>query len=292
MRLSHRMVRVAAIGAVVGVALVAVGPAGADRSATCSGDLSNIPSSLGILSGTYSGNVTISGACAVAAGPAVINGNLTLLQGATLVAAFSGSGLTVNGNLMVQKGGTMLIGCNPDSFPCFDDPSATTTVSVTGNLLASQPLGVVVHNTTVQGNAMVQGGGGGVTCVPQGAFAVLGPPAYTDFEDNTINGDLTVSGLQTCWLGSLRNVVGGNIVDTNNTMADPDAGEVVNNWVQGNVICINNSPAVQFGDSGAAPNQVHGNAVGQCGFDVIQPDPNYPNFDGTGGPQPISIKAG
>ena len=269
-------------------ALLGASSGTAARPATCSGDLSNIPSSLGTLSGTYSGNVTISGACAVDAGPAVVNGDVTLLQGATLVAAFSGSGLTVNGSILVQKGASLLVGCNPDSFPCFDDASATTTISVSGNLLATQPLGVVVHNTTVNGNAIVHGGGGGVTCAPSGAFAAFGSPVYTDFEDNTLNGDLNVGGLETCWLGSLRNIVGGSIVDTNNTMADPDAGEVLQNTVQGNVVCIGNSPAVQFGDSGAAPNLVAGNAVGQCGFDVLSPDPFY---DG-GGSQPISIKTG
>ena len=70
-------------------------------------------------------------------------------------------------------------------------------------------------------------------------------------------------------------------------MADPDAGEVVQNTVQGNLVCNANSPAVQFGDSGAAPNQAGGNAVGQCGSDVLSPDPYY---DG-GGLQPISVKS-
>jgi hypothetical protein len=34
----------------------------------------NFPTELGTLSGTYSGHVKISGACAVAAGPTTING--------------------------------------------------------------------------------------------------------------------------------------------------------------------------------------------------------------------------
>ncbi len=49
---------------------------------------------------------------------------------------------------------------------------------------------------------------------------------------------------------------------------------------------------MQYGDSGASPNLVGGNAIGECGFDVLSPDPNYPNGDGTGGPQPISVKLG
>jgi hypothetical protein len=278
---------------VIGLLAASAGPAGAAPKASCSGDFSNFPSSVGTLSGTYAGNVTISGACAVWAGPAVINGNLTLLPGSTLVAAFAAGNLTVNGSLLVKPGAALIMGCNPDSFPCIDDATATSLESVSGNLVATHPLGLVMHNTTIQGNAHENGGGGGVSCdSTPGVFGLFGSPAYIDNEDSTINGNLIINGARTCWLGSLRDHVGGNLVDTNNRMADPDAGEVVNNWVQGNLICTNNSPQVQFGDSGAAPNQVSGNAGGECGFNVFQPDPNYPNFDGTGGPQPISIKAG
>ena len=120
-----------------------------------------------------------------------------------------------------------------------------------------------------------------------GVFGVFGSPAYIDNEDSSVHGNLTIKNVQTCWLGTLRVKVGGNLTDTNNTMADPDAGEVVANTVGGNINCKGNSPAVQFGDSGAAPNQVRGKATGQCGFDVLSPDPN---FDG-GGSQPISVKS-
>jgi hypothetical protein len=254
--------------------------------ATCTGDLSNVPSSVGTLSGMYSGNVTIDGACAVDNGPAVVNGDLTLSPGSTLVAAFSGGDLTVTGNILVKSGGTLILGCNPDSFPCFDDPDATTLGDVSGSLVALTPLGVVVHNTTVHHDAIVSGGGGGLTCDPVGAFAAFGSPAYTDFEDNAINGNVIVGGLRTCWFGSLRNIIGGNAVYSMNTAADPDAGEVLQNTVYGSLACFRNTPAVQFGDSGAAPNVVYGAAIGQCGFDVLKPDPYY---DG-GGLQPISVK--
>lgn len=278
-----------AAAVVLGMLMASAASAVAAPRSTCSGDFSNVPSSLGTLVGTYAGNVQVSGACAVDAGAAVVNGNLTLLPGSTLVAAFASGSLTVKGNLLVQNGATLIVGCNPVSFPCIDDPGGTSQESVWGNLIANQPLGLVVHNTTINGNAIESGGGGGVSCdSTPGVFGLFGSPAYIDNEDSTINGNLVISGVQTCWLGSLRDTVGGNLIDTNNTMADPDAGEVVNNSVHGNLICLGNSPAVQFGDSGAAPNQVHGNAIGQCGFNAYSPDPNY---DG-GGPQPISVKSG
>jgi hypothetical protein len=117
-------------------------------------------------------------------------------------------------------------------------------------------------------------------------FASFTSPVYSDYEDNTIGGDVRVIGLQTCWLGSLRNTIAGSMADINNTMADPDAGEVLQNTIAQNLACFGNNPAVQFGDSGASPNVVSGHAFGQCGFNVLSPDPNY----GGGGLQPISVK--
>jgi hypothetical protein len=126
-----------------------------------------------------------------------------------------------------------------------------------------------------------------VTCtVPtSGIFAELGSPVFTDAEDNTIGGDLTITNLQTCWLGALRNHVRGNILDARNTMADPDADEVLANVVHGSMACYDNTPAVQYGDSMSTPNQVRRHARGECAFGVLQPNP------APSGPlDPVSIK--
>jgi len=270
-----------------GVLVAGASVAGAAPGATCTGDLSNLPSSAGTLSGNYAGNVRVIGACAVDAGPAVINGNLTVTAGSTLVAAFASGSLTVKGNFQIDNGAAVIIGCNPNSFPCVDDQSATSEETIGGNLTANHPLGLVTHNTTVSGNLLVHGGGGGVTCgSTPGVFGVFGSPAYIDNEDDTVGGNVVMTGIQSCWQGTIRVEVGGSVIDTGNTLADPDASEVVGNTISGNIVCNGNSPAVQYGDSGAAPNTVHGNAIGQCGFDVLQPDPF---FDG-GGSQPISVK--
>ena len=80
------------VGLVLAVALLAVsaGSAGAKNTKpkhnTCTGTTDNFPTELGTLSGTYSGHVKISGACAVDAGPTTINGNLTIGKGSTLIA--------------------------------------------------------------------------------------------------------------------------------------------------------------------------------------------------------------
>jgi hypothetical protein len=274
--------------------------AGAAPPVSCTGDLSNPPASLGLLSGTYQGNVEVSGACAVFAGPTEIKGNLTLLPGSTLVAAFGttnfvpgtpASSLTVDGNLMVKSGATLIAGCFPTSFPCIDDPfsgpdgspTLSSPVTVGGNLMSSQPLGVVVHDGSIRGNVMESGGGGGVSCDPPwpGAFGVFGSPVYSDYEDSVVGGNLSVSSLNSCWLGVARVKVGGNMIINSNQLADPDAIEIVSNNITGNLICQSNSPMLW--DSGDPtnnlypriwqPNTVGGNRIGQC---VIAPAIDMP----------------
>lgn len=306
MRLSRMLKTAVAIVAASGLAMAVAVSAGAEprhglsRPATCTGSVG----SPGVLAGTYTSNVVVTGVCFVNGGAAKILGDLIIAPTGALNATFAlndvaGTGtssLTVKHDVIVQPGGVLVMGCEPNFSQCQDDTDTNGGVltgqdHVYGSLFEFAPLGVVVHASTINGSVTELGGGGGVTCTPSGVFAAFHSPVYSDYEDNTINGNLTVIGLQTCWLGSLRNTVGGSIIDIKNTMADPDAGEVLQNTVYGNIACFGNSPAVQYGDSGASPNVVSGHAFGQCGFNVISPDPNYPNGDGTGGPQPISVKA-
>ena len=305
MRLSRMLKTAVAIVAASGLAVAVAASAGAEqrhglsRPATCTGTVA----SPGVLAGTYS-NVVVTGVCFVNGGAARISGDLIIAPTGALNATFAlndvaGTGtssLSVGHDVIVQPGGVLVMGCEPNFSQCQDDTDQNGGVltgqdTVHGSIIEFAPLGVVLHASTIGGSVTEIGGGGGVTCTPSGVFAAFHSPVYSDYEDNTIGGNLAVIGVQTCWLGSLRNTVGGSIIDLKNTMADPDAGEVLQNTVHGNIACFGNSPAVQFGDSGASPNVVGGYAFGQCGFNVISPDPNYPNGDGTGGPQPISVKA-
>jgi len=56
-------------------------------------------------------------------------------------------------------------------------------------------------------------------------------------------------------------------------MADPDALEVVNNFINGSFSCLKNSPAILYGDSGGSPDVVGGTASGQCSFTSFEPNP-------------------
>jgi hypothetical protein len=231
----------------LGLALVVVGVGASSAAAknhaggpaTCSGT----PESPGVLSGAYSSNVTIEGVCAAVAGPAVIEGNLTLTPGSALNAAFSTGNVTVRGNLSVGRGALMYLGCIPRSFPCFDDhqkpPTLSSASTIEGNLSETQPLGVVVHNSTIGGNVKETGGGGGTTCKnppPTFPFGV-----FSDYEDNTIGGSIDVIGLDSCWLGLARDKVGRNVKILNDQLADPDAIEILANQIGNNLVCQQNS---------------------------------------------------
>jgi hypothetical protein len=252
---------------------------------TCSGTLA----SPGVLTGTY-GDVVVKGYCNVNGGAALVLGNLTLAPGAALNATYAlndvagkgKSSLTVFGDVKVQKGSTLAMGCLPVHSPCSDDPNAGTGGTLTGsnrvfgNLVADQALAVIVHASWIQADVVQRGGGGGLSCnVPtSGIFSLLGSPVFSDYEDNTVFGNLKVTGLQTCWFGALRDTVHGNVVDVRNTFADPDADEVHSNTVWGNIACFKNAPAVQYGDAvNGFPNKVGGYAAGQCGFGVKLPNP-------------------
>lgn len=289
---------------------------------TCNGTLT----APGTLAGNYA-NVYVAGVCLVDAGNVNVSGNLMVGPGGSLVADFgqndhtqSGtSNLTVHGNVAILQGASALLGCYPlqvtlwgegssgpnmfttPDFPCDDDPNAfpasgnsaptlSATETIDGNLVSDDPLGVVVHNTTVRGNVVDNGGGGGTAFNPQGIFAQYipsGPPAapgqldtepfqlppYFDFANVAVGGNLVLTGASVNWYGIDRDTVRGNLVDTGN-MASPDGNEVFNNTVYGNLVCSGNNPAVEYGDSNGGPNKVGGNATGECGFNVLIQNPS------------------
>jgi hypothetical protein len=239
------------------------------RPATCSGTLG----SPGVLSGTYSSNVTIEGVCAAVAGPVVIEGNLTLTPGSGLNAAFAAGNVAVQGNLSVGRGAFMYLGCIPRSFACFDDPNPghptlSSASTVEGNLSETRPLGVVVHNSTIGGNVQQTGGGGGTTCEnppPTFPFGV-----FSAYEDSTIGGNINVIGLGSCWLGLARDNVGRNVNILHNQLADPDAIEIIANQIGNNLVCQGNSMVWNSNETGEGlfPREPHPNEarhrVGQC----------------------------
>lgn len=222
------------------------------------------PSVGSAVSGTYNGNLTITGNAYVASGATLtVRGNLTIAPGACLD-AFSLGTVIVGGNVLVGSGAILALGCSPgalgpplDQAPC---DGQTTSDVVGGSIVANQPLTMYLTADTIRGNVISNGGGG--------------PNALTTsypIKENSIGGNLIVQGWQGAWFGALRNHVRGNAIFENNsafipgvTGQGPDSTEIATNTVSGNLICLGNSPAAQIGDSGGSPNTVTGHKIGEC----------------------------
>lgn len=232
-----------------------IAQARAHAAQTCSGT----PSQPGVLSGSYASGVVISGVCEVNNGPAQVTGPLTLNSGSVLIAAFGmkNSKLSVSGDVTVGQGATFILGCNATSFACLDDPnqSAPTLTSpgkVTGNVTENAPLGVIIHSSSIGGSVTETGGGGGMTCTPSGFFASIQTPVFSDYEDNTVTGGITVTHVASCWLGVIRNHIGKSLKITYDSMADPDAIEIETNVIGHNLACWHDTQHV-WDSSEASP---------------------------------------
>ena len=254
-----------------------------------------------IAPGTYK-SIIVTGICYMPVGTIIVRHNLTVAPGALLDAVTPGdppgkhpvvpATVLIGGNIFVGKGAVLALGCSPN-IACSNPPGISFD-RVGGNITALGALAVVIQSAAIGGNVTVLGGGGGAAggansggCFNTAKFPIPAPwskdaalsnpktgsPQYTDVEDSVIGGNLTVAGLQTCWLGSLRDQVGGSVTFTSNVTSDPDGMEIVNNLVSGNMTCLSNDPAVQFGDGGAAPNLVSGSASGECAFTALKPNP-------------------
>jgi Protein of unknown function (DUF3224) len=244
-----------------------------------------------IAPGTY-WSVTVTGVCYMPAGNVFIKRDLKVAPGALLDAVTPGdpsgtpllpANVTIGGNVFVGAGAVLLLGCSPN-ISC---PQAVGSDFVGGSVYAPGALGVVIHSTTIGGDVVYRGGGSGTgsdacagtqhpwiddPALANGEGPGVPIPVYSDLEDNFIGGSVKVIGLDSCWLGTLRNQIGGSAAFVNNTMADPDAMEVNNNLIQGNMLCSGNTPHVQFGDGGTA-SIVGGKGIDGCGFGVVLPNP-------------------
>ncbi|MHB1930098.1 MAG: hypothetical protein ACYCUG_11895, partial [Acidimicrobiales bacterium] len=211
-------------------------------------------------------------------GTVLVGGGVTVDVGGALAANYPSPGKgkpegdanwKIAGSVMVKEGGAMTLGCSPH-FGC----KKTTSDVVGGGLEAAGALGVIVHSTSINGNVVISGGGGGLSCAPSGVFKLFGQPVYSDLEDSGVTGSVTVSGLASCWLGLARDAVAGNVTITKDKLADPDAIEIVANAITGNLACSATTGAwdsaeAAFGQKSlyprvAEPNAVVGKRSGQC----------------------------
>lgn len=247
------------LGTLAATMLMLAGGASAAAPYTCSGSFDNP----GVLSGTYSTNVFVSGAC-LTGGPTTVAGNVILLSGSVLVA----DDFTATGNLHVGSGATLVGGPTDEG----SGPPPPPSFHVGGNLIATQPLGVVLHGSDIAGNVVETGGGGGFNCDPSGVFVLFDSPVFSVIgEGSHVGGSVTVTGLTSCWLGVTHSRIDGSVHMLNNQLADPDAIEILDNDIGGNIVCKQNSMMWDSADTVESlyprqwePNRVGGIRVGQC----------------------------
>ena len=244
-----------------GVTVLVASSAGASGapSYTCSGGV--------IPPGNY-GPTTITGFCQMV-GTYSFKGGLTVASGGALDAAdLSGAGagcdvfVSVSGGIQVQPGAVLYFGNGPGT-GC---PNSNNVVN--GGIAAVNGDTVVIHGTTINGGFSANGGGPG-NCNPSPA-APFG--SYTNIEDSTVNGRTSVSNLNTCWIGIIRNQLHGGLVVNNNESSDTDAIEINSNLIKGGLSCAGNflNPAVTPDPNPLAPNGVPTN----LSDNMLPPHPN------------------
>jgi hypothetical protein len=245
-----RRATMALVGSVtLGMAGISSASAAPSGAGTCSG---------GPIQGTYS-SLTVTGDCTVPTGSTlIVKGNVMIAANASLNAGTS-STVRIGGNVVAGAGSSFALGCT-EAHPC-DGGGSPSSGSVGGNVILNHVFNAAINGSTIGGNLVSTGGG------PGPSF-----PGFIPFsiKDDTIHGNVVVTGLSTIWFGVIRTHVGGNVVLSNIRGADPDSTEVVANTIGGNLVCNSNSPQAQFGDAvedgppGYGPNTVGGRAIGEC----------------------------
>lgn len=256
MRMNIRS-KILGIAAVAGAMMFTAGPALAapshsNASITCTNGE--------IASGAYS-NITVTGACSVAAGAVIsVSGNVTVTRGAVLDAQSAPSTITVRGNVTALSSALLGLGCQPTSYvhnsghACTVDPLEHSTITVNGNVTALNTGTLLLNGMTVRGNVTALGGGSEIPW---------------SIKNNMIDRNLTVAGQTTNWLGVLFNNIGGNATLLQIAVTDTDPGAhgafVVQNHIARNLVCFGVTPTVTGGLFDGEPlNVVGGRAFGQC----------------------------
>jgi hypothetical protein len=249
-----------AIG-LVGASSIASAAAGINY--TCSGgNWTGDPSTstfAPISSGNYA-SLTVAGVCIVMPGTVInVTGNIDVAPGAVFNAQTFSSTINVGHNITAGAGSLLGLGCLPNptghttGHPCLDDP-ASSSITVNGNVSATNADTVLLNGITVNGNVALTGGGGDIPW---------------PIKMNTIGGNLIISDMTPNWLGVIRNKIGGNAILTNVNITDALFGDgaptifVASNMVGWNLICSGLGPAVAGGFPGEV-NVVGHKAIGQC----------------------------
>ena len=255
---------VVALSAAAAIGLVgAAGVASAAPSKTvytCSGGDFASGNFTSIPSGNYD-TITVTGVCNIQPDAVIdVAGNINVAPGAVLDAQSAPSTITVGHDITAAAGSLLGLGCQPENtigmfagVPCTVEPDGHTTITVKGNVTATNADTVLMRKLAVNGIVRLTGGGGEIP------WSIKG---------NTIGGGLTISNVTADWLGVQFNRIGGSATLSNITATDPgDPGRtvaVVENTVAGNLACFGLAPGVSPGFIPGETNHVGHSATGQC----------------------------
>lgn len=247
----------AALGAVamagaLGVPAGSASAAGAGSAYTCTGG--SVPS------GTYS-SITVTGACDVVPDAVItVSGNINVASHAAFDAQSAPATIMVGKNVTAAAGSVVGLGCQPpdlvhnSAHPCVFDPDGHSVITVDGNVTGTDAAVVLLNGVAVGKNVTMTGGGS-----EQIPWSV---------KNNTVGGNISMSGITDEWVGVMFNHVGGNVNLSDITLHDVDPGApgvyIVQNHVGHNLTCSDLVPGVSGGFNPTAVNTVGHQATGQC----------------------------
>jgi hypothetical protein len=210
-----------------------------------------------IPSGNYA-SITVTGFCDVVPDAVIsVVGNLNVAAGAVFDAQSAPSTITIGHNVTAGAGSLLGLGCQSNTahapHPCTVEPG-NSVITVDGNVTSTDANTVLLNGITVNRNVTLTGGGG--------------PIPWAE-KNNTIGGNLTISGVTPEWLGVEFSNIAGNATLTNITATDPEdqgfaAVSVVVNTVGRNLNCSGLGPRLSGGVFPGEVNIVGHNTTGQC----------------------------
>jgi hypothetical protein len=168
------------------------------------------------------------------------------------------STITIGHNVTAAAGSSLGLDCQSNTahapHPCRFEPDGNSVITVNGNITTTDSDTVLLNGITVNGNVTLTGGGGDIPWAEK---------------NNTIGGNLTISGVTPEWLGVLFSNIGGNATLTNITATDRgDQGfaavSIVVNTIGRNLNCEGLGPRLTGGAFAGEVNIVGHNTTGQC----------------------------
>lgn len=189
-----------------------------------------------------------------------VAGNLNVAPGAFFDAQSAPATVTVGRNVTAAAGSVVGLGCQPRSLvqnsahPCTVEPEGHSVITVNGNVTGTDAQVVLLNGVTVGRNVTLTGGGS--------------EEIPWSVKNNTVGGNITMSGITDEWVGVMFNHVAGNVNLSDITLHDVDPGApgvyIVSNHVGNNLNCSNLQPGVSGGFVPGAVNVVGHKATGQC----------------------------